>query len=157
MMVSHGDQVEHISGLEPDVSMGDGLTLDESSRIEYLAYNVSKGGIVMIWEISKFDFHSLLLDPYFNLVRGSWHFDNWCCAMISMYAPFELGAQLVLLSSLTKLVLGIVVPVVVVGFIDGMGLVDFLTLDKFGGLEQHTLPRGISNHSSVQLSSGVVD
>ncbi|KAK8562395.1 hypothetical protein V6N12_010476 [Hibiscus sabdariffa] len=44
-MVSHGDQVEHISGLEPDVSMGDGLTLDESSRIEYLAYNVSKGKV----------------------------------------------------------------------------------------------------------------
>ncbi|KAK8682808.1 hypothetical protein V6N13_055181 [Hibiscus sabdariffa] len=45
------------------------------------------GGIIIIWELGKFDVIDSSIDPNFVLLRGTGCVENWECFMIAVYAP----------------------------------------------------------------------
>ncbi|KAK8644374.1 hypothetical protein V6N13_123683 [Hibiscus sabdariffa] len=167
------------------------------------------GGILVIWELGRFDICESRIDRNFILLSGDWRIESWKCDMVVIYAPCEVNAQLDLWRCLGEMVSAITAPVCCggdfnvvlsleerrncvgdkrgmdgfVSFVEEMGFLNlpaagkafswlgtglkasrldlFLVspawVEKFYGLEQFILQRGISDHAPVRLTSGYVD
>ncbi|KAK8595379.1 hypothetical protein V6N13_016752 [Hibiscus sabdariffa] len=167
------------------------------------------GGILIIWEVSKFSMSKVHDGSCFLYVSGLWLIENCYCGMVATYSPCGAVEQGACWRSLSVLISSCGLPVccggdfnsvlsleerrnclgnrrgmvVFLDFVEVARLLDlpasgckytwhgreskasrldrFLVLvpwtEKFVDLVQHNLPRSISDHSSVRLSSGVTD
>ncbi|KAK8595392.1 hypothetical protein V6N13_016765 [Hibiscus sabdariffa] len=141
------------------------------------------GGILIIWEVSKFSMSEVHDGSCFLYVSGLWLIENWNCGMVATYAPCGAVEQGACWWSLSVLISSCGLLVCCGGDFNSAGLLDLpasgckytwhgseskasrldrflvlvLWIEKFMDLVQHNLPRSISNHSSVRLSSGVTN
>ncbi|KAK8661415.1 hypothetical protein V6N13_091020 [Hibiscus sabdariffa] len=167
------------------------------------------GGILIIWEVSKFSMFEVHEGSCFLFVSGLWLIENWNCGMVATYAPCGVVEQGACWRSLSVLILSCGLPIccgggfnsvlsleerrncvgnrrgmsAFVDFVEEVGLLDLLAsgckytwhgieskasrldrflvllpwIENFVDLVQHNLPRSISDHSPMRLSSGVTD
>ncbi|KAK8626056.1 hypothetical protein V6N13_133708 [Hibiscus sabdariffa] len=62
-------------------------------RYEFVPSLGSSGGILVIWEHTKFDLMGICHDPNFLRLRGTWCLEAWECDMVTVYAPWASEAQ----------------------------------------------------------------
>ncbi|KAK8680756.1 hypothetical protein V6N13_109695 [Hibiscus sabdariffa] len=62
------------------------------------------GGLIVVWEVSKFTMHEVCRDSRFLLMSGVWVLEEWKCGMIAVYALCATSEKLVCWYSLTALI-----------------------------------------------------
>ncbi|KAL4332436.1 hypothetical protein GQ457_07G009330 [Hibiscus cannabinus] len=94
-------------------------------RYEFVPSLGSSGGILVIWELTKFDLVDIFHDSNFLHLRGTWCLEAWECDRVSVYAPCVSGA---VLASRLQAILGALVSDSQSAFLQGRQISDGILL-----------------------------
>ncbi|KAL4308290.1 hypothetical protein GQ457_01G017350 [Hibiscus cannabinus] len=103
----------------------------------------SSGGIVLLWEGSRFVADSSIVERNYVVVQGRWISEGCVCSVVAVSAPSNLDEQAIMLSELARVINSVSMPVCV-----GCEF----NMVRWPS-ERSSLPRGISDHSPLSLSN----